>query len=169
MLALSRRIPRSVRNQDQRKWEGWPSRLITGKTIGIFGIGSIAKTVAPRCKAFDMTVIGISSGLRDMPGFDRMVHRDTLIETVRELDYLLLLTPYSPETHNIIDAKVFAAMKSTAPRATPSRPTDHLPGLIPYGRVRTIPPSTATIEPFTSEAAGDSRKAPTRPTSSGRP
>jgi phosphoglycerate dehydrogenase-like enzyme len=111
MLALSREIPRSVRNQDQRKWEGWPSRLITGKTIGIFGIGSIARTVAPRCKAFDMTVIGISSGPREMPGFDRMVHRDRLIEAVAELDYFLLLTPYSPETHNIIDARVFAAMK----------------------------------------------------------
>ncbi len=40
-----------------------------------------------------------------------MVHRDNLIEAVRELDYFLLLTPYSPETHNIIGAKVFAAMK----------------------------------------------------------
>jgi D-2-hydroxyacid dehydrogenase (NADP+) len=114
MLTLSRRIPRSVRNQEQRKWEGWPSSLITGKTIGIFGIGSIAKTVAPRCKAFDMTVIGISSSPRDMPGFDRMAHRDTLTETVAELDYFLLLTPYSPETHNIIDAKVFDAMKPSA-------------------------------------------------------
>ena len=111
MLALSRRIPRSVRNQDRHKWESWPSRLITGKTIGIFGIGSIALTVAPRCKAFDMTVVGISSGPRPIPGFDRMVHRDDLIEAVRELDYFLLLTPYSPETHNIIGAEVFAAMK----------------------------------------------------------
>ena len=41
MLALSRKIPCSVRNQDRQKWESWPSRLITGKTIGIFGIGSI--------------------------------------------------------------------------------------------------------------------------------
>jgi phosphoglycerate dehydrogenase-like enzyme len=112
MLALSRKIPRSVRNQDRQKWESWPSRLITGKTIGIFGIGSIALTVAPRCKAFDMTVIGISSAPREVAGFDRMVHRDDLIEAVRELDYFLLLTPYSPETHNIIDARVFAAMKS---------------------------------------------------------
>jgi D-2-hydroxyacid dehydrogenase (NADP+) len=114
MLTFGRRIPRSIRNQDARKWEGWPSQLITGKTIGIFGIGSIAKTVAPRCKAFDMTVIGVSSSPRDMPGFDRMVHRDELIETVAELDYFLLLTPYSPETHHIIDAKVFTAMKRSA-------------------------------------------------------
>jgi D-2-hydroxyacid dehydrogenase (NADP+) len=111
MLALSRRIPRSVRNQDNKKWESWPSRLITGKTIGIFGVGSIALTVAPRCKAFDMTVIGISSSPRPVLGFDRVVHRDDLVEAVRELDYLLLLTPYSPQTHHIVDAKVLAAMR----------------------------------------------------------
>ncbi|MCC7346321.1 MAG: hypothetical protein IT538_02885, partial [Variibacter sp.] len=64
MLALSRRVPRSVRNQAERKWEAWPSRLITGKTIGILGVGSIAETIGPRCKAFDMTVIGITSGAR---------------------------------------------------------------------------------------------------------
>ncbi len=49
-----------------------------------------------------------------MPGFDRMVHRDQMIETLGELDYFLLLTPYSPETHHIIDARVFAAMKRSA-------------------------------------------------------
>lgn len=114
MLTLSRRIPRTIRNQDQQKWESWPSRLITGKTIGIFGVGSIALTVAPRCKAFGMTVIGISSGTREVPGFDRMVHRDDLLKVAPELDYLYLLTPYSPETDNIIDAKVFAAMKPQA-------------------------------------------------------
>ena len=32
----------------------------------------------------------------------------------RTLDYLVLLTPYSPATHHMIDAKVFAAMKPTS-------------------------------------------------------
>jgi D-2-hydroxyacid dehydrogenase (NADP+) len=114
MLALSRRIPRSVRNQAERKWEAWPSRLLTGKTIGILGVGSIAETIGPRCKAFDMTVVGITSGTRALPGFDRMVHRDDLIEAVRELDYLLLLTPYSSETRHIVGNSVFAAMKREA-------------------------------------------------------
>jgi D-2-hydroxyacid dehydrogenase (NADP+) len=111
MLALSRRIARSVRNQDRCKWEAWPSRLLTGKTIGIFGVGSIAETVAPRCKAFDMTVIGISSATRPVAGFDRMVHRSELLDAARELDYLLLLTPYSPATHHIVGTEIFDAMK----------------------------------------------------------
>jgi phosphoglycerate dehydrogenase-like enzyme len=114
MLALSRRIPRNVRNQALQTWESWPSRLLTGKTVGILGVGSIALTLAPRCKAFDMTVIGISSGVRPVPGFDRIVHRDSLIEAVKDFDYFLLQTPYSPETHNIVNFAVFDAMKPEA-------------------------------------------------------
>ncbi len=38
-----------------------------------------------------------------------------------------------------------------------------------YGRARIIPPSTGTIAPVTNDAAGDSRNAPTRPSSTGSP
>ena len=36
-----------------------------------------------------------------------------LLQVLPELDYFVLLTPYSPATHHMIDAKVFAAMKPT--------------------------------------------------------
>ena len=111
MLALSRKFPRSLRLQDQAKWERWPSRLLHDKTVGILGVGLIAEHLAPVCKAFGMTVIGISRTARDVPGIDRYFGRGDLIDAVRLLDYFVLLVPYSPETHNIIDASVFAAMK----------------------------------------------------------
>jgi D-2-hydroxyacid dehydrogenase (NADP+) len=114
MLALSRQLPRSVRNQTAHNWERFPARLLKDKTVGIFGIGVIAMELAPKCKAFGMKVVGISSARRDVPGFDRVYARDQLAEAVRELDYLVLLTPYTPETRNIVDAKVFAAMKPGA-------------------------------------------------------
>lgn len=111
MLALSRDIPRAVRAQDKRAWVRWPARLLDSKTVGIFGVGAIAEKLAPKCKALGMKVIGISTGVRPVVGFDRMHTRDELPRVLPELDYLVLLTPYSTETHNIIDAKVFAAMK----------------------------------------------------------
>jgi D-2-hydroxyacid dehydrogenase (NADP+) len=111
MLALSRDIPRAVRAQDERAWTRWPAKLLDGKTIGIFGIGAIAEKLAPKCKALGMNTIGISTGVRPVAGFDRMHAREELLHIVPELDYLVLLTPYSAETHNIIDAKIFAAMK----------------------------------------------------------
>jgi len=114
MLALSRGLPRAVRNQDQHQWDRFPVRLLKDKTVGIFGIGVIAEELAPKCKAFGMTVVGISSANRPVPGFDRMASRDQLEQAVRELDYLVLLTPYSAATRGIVGEKVLAAMKASS-------------------------------------------------------
>jgi phosphoglycerate dehydrogenase-like enzyme len=112
MLALSRDLPRSLRSQRERKWVRFPASLIRGKTVGIFGVGAIAGELAPRCKAMGMTVVGISSAKRPVAGFDRMFGRDELVAAVRDVDYLVLLTPYTTETHHIVNAAVFAAMKA---------------------------------------------------------
>jgi uncharacterized protein (DUF849 family) len=45
MLALSRDLPRSVRAQDRHAWERWPSRVLNGRIVGIFGIGAITCAV----------------------------------------------------------------------------------------------------------------------------
>jgi phosphoglycerate dehydrogenase-like enzyme len=114
MLSLTRDMPRSVHAQDRCAWERWPAGLLDGKTVGILGVGLISEHLAPMLKAFNMTVVGISSGVRPLPGFDRMVARDDLLKVASELDYLVVMTPLTPETRNIIDEKVLAAMKPTA-------------------------------------------------------
>ena len=114
MLSLARDMPRSVRAQDQSKWERWPSALLAGKTAGIFGVGLIAEYLAPICKTFGMTVVGISGSPRETKHFDRVAHRNDLTKVAGDLDFLVVLTPLTPETRNIVGAKVFAAMKPTA-------------------------------------------------------
>jgi D-2-hydroxyacid dehydrogenase (NADP+) len=114
MLALSRNFPRTVRNQHQAQWERWPAKLLDEKTVGILGVGLIAEELAPKCKAFNMTVVGISSTPRQVQGIDRFYHRDELKQAAPELDYLVVLVPYTPETHGIVDAGVFSAMKSSS-------------------------------------------------------
>jgi D-2-hydroxyacid dehydrogenase (NADP+) len=114
MLALSRRLPDSVRYQDKRSWTRWPPRLVDSKTVGIYGVGLIAEALAPRCKALGMSVVGFTSTKREVPGFDRMHLRSELMEVAKELDYLVLLVPYSEATRHVIDARVFAAMKPTS-------------------------------------------------------
>jgi D-2-hydroxyacid dehydrogenase (NADP+) len=114
MLSLARDLPRSARAQDKAAWERWPSRLLTGKTVGILGVGLIAEYLAPICKQFGMTVIGISGSPRETKGFDRMVHRNDLLKIAGELDYMVALAPLTPETRGIIGDKVLAAMKPTA-------------------------------------------------------
>lgn len=114
MLALSRDVPRVVRNQDQTRWDRWPARLLDGKTVGMLGIGAIAVDLAPKCKALGMTTVGISSVPRPVAGFDRMHGRDDLVAAVRELDHFVILTPYTPETRGIVEATVLAAMKPSS-------------------------------------------------------
>lgn len=114
MLALSRDLPRAIRNQDRHLWQRWPASLLDGKKVGIVGIGVIAEALAPKCKAMGMTVVGISSIQRTVVGFDRMYGRDEFVLAVRDLDYLVVLTPYSPATHHIVNAAIFSAMKPTS-------------------------------------------------------
>ena len=114
MLALSRDLPGFVRAQDEHQWKRWPAKLLQGKTVGILGIGVIAEALAPKCKALGMTVVGITSSPRKVAGFDRVHPVGELLQVLAGVDHFVLLTPYSPATHQMIDAKVFAAMKPTA-------------------------------------------------------
>lgn len=114
MLALSRDFPRALRAQKNHAWERWPPKLLHGKNVGILGVGLIAEELAPRCKAFGMTVTGISRTPRDLLGFDSFVPRASLKEAVGQLDFLILLIPFEQETRHIVDAQIFAAMKKSA-------------------------------------------------------
>ena len=114
MLALARDLPGFIRAQDEHQWKRWPARLLQGKTVGILGIGVIAEALAPKCKAMGMTVVGITSSPRQVAGFDRIHPVGELLTVLPSVDHFVLLTPYSPATHQMIDAKVFAAMKPTA-------------------------------------------------------
>lgn len=111
MLALARDLPRSVRNQDARTWERWPSRVLAGKTAVIVGVGLIAEALAPLCKAFGMKVIGVTGAPRALPGFDSMAPTSSLRETLALADHVVLLAPHTPRNHHIIDAAALAAMK----------------------------------------------------------
>ena len=111
MLALARDIPRALRAQNAREWARFPARLLHDKTVGIFGVGAIAAELAPKCKAFGMRVVGLSSAPRAVPGFDAMRDSAELAQAVGEFDFFVLLTPLTEKTRNAVDAKVLGAMK----------------------------------------------------------
>jgi D-2-hydroxyacid dehydrogenase (NADP+) len=113
MMALSRDFPRILGNQREKRWQRWGQRLLAGKTLVIVGVGAIGEALAARCKPLGLKVVGITSR-RSVDHFDELRPRAQLREAVAGADFLVLLIPYSPETHHIIDAAVLAAMKPTA-------------------------------------------------------
>ena len=114
MLSLARDLPGSTRAQDKSAWARRPAQLLAGATVGILGVGLIAEYLAPICKQFGMTVIGISGTPRPAKGFDRVVGRGDLIRIAPELDFLVALAPLTPETRGIVGEKLLAAMKPSA-------------------------------------------------------
>jgi phosphoglycerate dehydrogenase-like enzyme len=114
MLSLNRDIPHLIRNQDQRIWERRPGRLLHQKKVGIFGVGVIGEELARKCKAFGMTVFGIDIVRREIDSIDLFYGPEDLIQVAKEVDYLVLVAPYTPETRKIIGSKVLASMKPSA-------------------------------------------------------
>jgi len=115
MLSLARDFPQYVKQQETATWtRPRPPTLLDGRTAGVFGIGSIAEALAPRLKALGMRVIGITSAVRDVPHFDRVVSRDAMLDVLADLDHFIILTPLTDETRNAVGEAEFRAMKRSA-------------------------------------------------------
>jgi D-3-phosphoglycerate dehydrogenase len=81
-----------------------------GKTLGLVGIGRIARELALRAKAFGMKVIAYdkyvqSSDAATMVGLD---------EVLAKSDFVSLHTPLTDETRGMMNAAAFAKMKKGA-------------------------------------------------------
>ncbi len=114
MIAMNRQFQRFVRNQDRRVWERWPTRLLSGKKVGILGVGAIGEAIAGKCKAFDMTVLGIDPFPRDLGFVDRFYKPGELHQVMPEVDYFISVAPSTPETRKMINKEAFSKMKPTA-------------------------------------------------------
>ena len=114
MLALNRRLQKIMDNQRNHNWERWPGLLLEAKTVGIWGVGCVADALAKRCKAFDMTVVGITRTPRMLKNFDQIYTYAVVLDAVKELDYLKVLAPYTPENEGMVNSDIFSTMKDSA-------------------------------------------------------
>jgi D-2-hydroxyacid dehydrogenase (NADP+) len=114
MLALARDLRRTLSNQLQARWQRFPVTLLADKTVGIVGVGAIAEALALRCASLQMRVVGVSSAPRAVANFAGVHGREHLLQVAADVDFLVLLTPYTSATHGILSKAVLAAMKPTS-------------------------------------------------------
>jgi len=117
ILASARRLVEGDRLVRSGTWSGWdPIQLlggeVSGKIVGIIGMGRIGQAVARRASGFDMEVLyyGRSEPSAPMTGW----HRVTLEKLLVESDFITLHLPLTSETHHLIGASELARMKPTA-------------------------------------------------------
>ena len=118
ILMSCRRAGEGERLVRAGKWTGWhPTQMlglhVTGKTVGIIGMGNIGQAIARRCHlGFGMEVVYVTRSPKslDFPA--------TPVETIEALvdvaDVVVCCVPGSAETHHMMSADLFAAMKPTA-------------------------------------------------------
>jgi D-2-hydroxyacid dehydrogenase (NADP+) len=119
MLALARDLTGFLQDQAQRRWRRLSDerRLVQlyGKTIAILGVGAVGGNLARICQAgFGMKVLGLARTRRAAPYVDRYFKKPELHAALAEADVVALCLPLTPETKQIIDAGVLAAMKPGA-------------------------------------------------------
>jgi len=90
----------------------YPVYELAGKTLGIFGYGTIGHAVAKIALAFGMKVIATSrSHTNGCEGEVSFVDADTLFS---QSDYISLHCPLTPQTDKVVNARTLALMKPTA-------------------------------------------------------
>ena len=122
ILALAKKIPRSVRLQTRHVWgqqQLWddkpPTREIGGATLGLLGLGSIGRETAKRATALGMRVVAVrehpAKGGEDLAAVYGPADLDRMLA---ESDYVALCAPLTPQTEGIINADRLRRMKRDA-------------------------------------------------------
>jgi glyoxylate reductase len=120
MLAAGRRLvegDRMVRGQEFRFWAPFHflGSEISGKTLGIIGLGRIGRAVARRAAGFNMRII--YHGRNRLPKKNEEELKVTYLEMdqlLAQSDYLSLHVPLTADTHHMMGASQFAGMKPGA-------------------------------------------------------
>ncbi|WP_425060724.1 Putative 2-hydroxyacid dehydrogenase [Sporomusa carbonis] len=120
ILAIARRIVEGDKTTRAGKFTGWAPLYhlgveVTGKTLGIVGMGNIGKAVAKRAQGFDMRIIyhtrtRLSPDVEKELGLEYM----PLTDVITQADFLTFHLSYALSLKHMIGAKELASMKPTA-------------------------------------------------------
>ena len=110
MIGLARRIPQADQHVRQGKWPrgNFPLQAeLTGKTVGILGLGRIGKEIAMRAQAMKMRVVYY--GRRRQPR-EPFIFYDNLVDMARDSDWLVIIAPGGKATEKLVSREVLASL-----------------------------------------------------------
>lgn len=113
MLAISRSIHKSARDQHVRRWDrsGTYSELF-GSTCGVLGLGDIGMAVAHRVSALGMHVLGSRRNLESAPeGIEEVFPPERLSEMLGRCDHVVNTLPETESTIKMLDRPLLRSMR----------------------------------------------------------
>ena len=113
-LALSRNLPRQIDSMRDRKWERLETHLLSGKIVGLIGLGSIGQRVAELCIAFGAKVIAFDPLLAISIAEKLNVSLVTKEQLLGAADIVSLHASKSSDKSFLIDVNELNLMKNGA-------------------------------------------------------
>jgi len=116
LLALARQIPAADASLKQGKWEksAFMGSELSGKTLGLLGLGRIGALVANRAVAFGMSVLAYDPYLTSAQIAERNAQPATFDAVLQGADYLSLHLPLSAETRGLVSSAQLGLLKKGA-------------------------------------------------------
>ena len=114
VLMLNNAMPALMTHQREARYEPIYSTPVAGKTLGIIGVGQMGGAVARRVRPLGVRVIGVRRHGRPARHVDRMYGIDGIDTVLAEADFVLVTTPLTDETRNLIDRRRLGLMKPGA-------------------------------------------------------
>ncbi len=113
LLSLAKHIPQATASMKGGKWEKgkFLSVELSGKVLGIIGLGRIGTEVAKRARGFNLRVLAYDPFSSAEAARSLGVELVELPELYRQSDFITIHTPLTAETKNLICAATIAEMK----------------------------------------------------------
>ena len=121
ILAVARRVAEGARVISSPEWNGWSptwmlGHRITGKTLGIVGMGRIGQAVARRARAFGLTV-HYHNRRRVSPAIEAELgasYFESLDQMLARVDIVSVNCPHTPATYHLLSARRLKMLKPQA-------------------------------------------------------
>lgn len=119
MLSIARRVVESDEVTKKGAYKGWEPGIflgsnLSGKTLGIVGMGRIGSMVAKRAQGWNMHILYTKRGRDEEAEREFGVEYRELDQLLRESDFVSLHVPLTPETTHMINREKFELMKNGA-------------------------------------------------------
>ena len=110
ILGAARRASEGERLLRSGQWDAWsPSFMVgtqvTGKRLGIIGMGRVGQVTARRARGFDMTIHYHNRRRLDPEHEAGAMYYDTLEKLLPQCDFLAMHCPATPDTHHLLNAQ----------------------------------------------------------------
>lgn len=113
LMALARKIPQATASMRRGEWEKkkYEGTEITGKTLGILGVGNIGGVVASRALGLRMNVIAYDPFISEEAADKLGIALVTIDDLYKKSDFISIHVPLTAETRNMVNIDAFRKMK----------------------------------------------------------